>query len=141
MIKYYSNMNNDIDQYGMKYIYLYEIVNIPVNISINNDIKYILILITTLYIALIWYHISKVVCDWLCLDFLTIAIEMTEKNFARVSPIIEGMNSDIYSMGRVCCEAHTAMVRHADGEVWMMWMVLKVWARVRPSPLECCTTL
>ena len=46
-------MNNDKHQYGMKYIYLYEIVNILVNITTSNDIKYISILITTMHNALI----------------------------------------------------------------------------------------
>ena len=46
-------MNNDTHQYGMKYIYLYEIVNILVNITTINDIKYILILRTTMRNALI----------------------------------------------------------------------------------------
>ena len=46
-------MHNDSDQYGMKYIYLYEIVNILVIITTITDIKYILILITTMHNALI----------------------------------------------------------------------------------------
>ena len=74
---------------------------------------------------------------WLCLDFLTNAIRITEKKFARVSPIIEGLKSDIYSMGRVCCEAHTAMVRYADVRIWRCGLGLNVCTRVRPSPLEC----